>query len=385
MIVATAAAASAVTITVASTDSPGEGFGDPSPRTPVGGNPGTTLGAQRRFIFEFAAGVWAARLQGSRPVIVSASFDPLGGNAVSATLGFAAPTTVHRDFTGVPVAGTWYVAALANQYYQTDLNDLAPGECPEALVDGKCPEVVSQFNSDVDNQTVLGAIDFYYGIDGNSGSDIDFLATVLHEIGHGLGLLDLLDGYTGEKYFGFNDAYANRLEDAALDPSKLSQMSNSQRILALRDDGDLVWNGPAVAAIAASFPGGFDGTRLEIFAPAQYIGGSSTAHPNTTVAPNEIMEPYLTNPPPHDLALTLALLQDLGWNLVPGTRCGDPNNDRKINSTDASIVLRGAVGAAACPLNVCNVNYRDGLTTTDALVVLKRSVGQDVGFSCPLA
>lgn len=379
-----AAPAPAVTITVVSTDGGAEGFNDPSPRLPVGGNPGTTLGAQRKFIYEFAAGIWAARLQGSLPVVVSASFDPLGGDAVSATLGFAAPTTVHRDFTGAPLAATWFVAGLANQYFGADLNDLAPDDCPEELVDGKCPELISQYNSDVDNQVVLGGIDFYYGIDGNSGTDVDFLATVLHEIAHGLGLLDLLDPTTGALFFGFNDAYVNRLEDAAFNPAKLAQMSSDQRAIAIRDDGDLVWNGPAVAGIAASFPGGFDGNKMEVFAPSQYIVGSSVAHPSTTLAPSELMEPFLTNPPPHDLALTQALLQDLGWNPQAVTRCGDPNNDKKINTTDALTVLKGAVGTVACPNKVCNVNFSGGITTVDALMVLKRGVGQAVAFSCPL-
>ena len=37
----------AATITVVNMDGAGEGFNDPTPVAPVGGNPGTTLGAQR--------------------------------------------------------------------------------------------------------------------------------------------------------------------------------------------------------------------------------------------------------------------------------------------------------------------------------------------------
>lgn len=41
-------------------NAPGAGFNDPTPRAPVGGNPGTTLGQQRLFAFEHAAAIWSA-------------------------------------------------------------------------------------------------------------------------------------------------------------------------------------------------------------------------------------------------------------------------------------------------------------------------------------
>ena len=41
---------------------PGVGFNDPTPVTPVGGNPGTTLGEQRLIAFDHAAKIWSARL-----------------------------------------------------------------------------------------------------------------------------------------------------------------------------------------------------------------------------------------------------------------------------------------------------------------------------------
>ncbi|HWJ54583.1 MAG TPA: hypothetical protein VNR90_00180, partial [Vicinamibacterales bacterium] len=41
---------------------PGEGFNDPTPVAPVGGNTGTTLGAQRLIAFTYAASLWSARL-----------------------------------------------------------------------------------------------------------------------------------------------------------------------------------------------------------------------------------------------------------------------------------------------------------------------------------
>ena len=47
--------AHAATITIVNNDNPGEGFNDPTPVAPVGGNTGTTLGEQRLIVFETAA------------------------------------------------------------------------------------------------------------------------------------------------------------------------------------------------------------------------------------------------------------------------------------------------------------------------------------------
>ena len=57
------AAFAAATITVVNTDGPGEGFNDPTPAAPVGGNPGTTRRGQQRLIaFQHAADIWGAVL-----------------------------------------------------------------------------------------------------------------------------------------------------------------------------------------------------------------------------------------------------------------------------------------------------------------------------------
>ncbi|MFN2376890.1 MAG: hypothetical protein ABR538_10155 [Candidatus Binatia bacterium] len=388
-----ASPAAAVTITVHSTDGSGEGFNDTTPRSPVGGNPGKTLGAQRFFLFQYAANAWGLRLDGDLPVIVSASFSALGGTANSATLGFAAPTTVHRDFKHAPASQTWYVAAVANQISGTDWNDLAPGACPVPLANNKCPDLFAQFNSDVDNQTVLGSVDFYYGVDGNSGTDLDFLSVVLHEMGHGLGVLDLIDPSTGrispdpanDNCLTCSDAYTRRLENSRISPKQLSNMTNQQRLMAIVDDGDLVWTGPAAKSVSDFQTAGVrnDGA-LQVYAPVVYEPGSSVAHLDTDLSPNELMEPFLSNPPPRELALSKAVLEDVGWETFEVPRCGDPNHDNKITTTDALLMLHVAVGNVACEEYACNVNFSGGNTTADALIVLRRAVGQGLQLRCPL-
>src|SRR5437660_1190071 len=131
-------AVDAATITVINNDGVGEGFNDPTPAAPVGGNTGTTIGAQRLIAFQSGANIWGALI--SSPVIirVGATFDPLPCNATSAVLGSAGPTDVFSDFSGAQVASTWYVKALANAQHGSELDP-----------DPDRNDIVAQFNSSI--------------------------------------------------------------------------------------------------------------------------------------------------------------------------------------------------------------------------------------------
>src|SRR5262245_63896613 len=87
--VASAAPASAATVTIVVVDPAGVGFNDPTPAVPVGGNPGTTVGQQRLIAFQFAADVWGAALDSAAEIRVQASFPALACTATTATLGSA--------------------------------------------------------------------------------------------------------------------------------------------------------------------------------------------------------------------------------------------------------------------------------------------------------
>ena len=119
------AQANAATFTIINGDSPGEGFNDDTPATPVGGNDGTTVGEQRLIAFQYAADLWGARINSDVDIEVEASFDALSCNAFGAVLGQAGPLTVRRDFTGAPEANTWYAASLANAIRGSDLDGSA--------------------------------------------------------------------------------------------------------------------------------------------------------------------------------------------------------------------------------------------------------------------
>lgn len=289
----------AATIAIVNLDGPGEGFNDPTPATPVGGNPGTTIGQQRLFVFQRAAELWSARLGSPVPIQVGANFDPLLCTPTQAILGRAGPVAVERDFPNAPRAATWYAIAQANALAGQDL-------APDSF------ELTATFNSQVGSPGC--GFRWYYGVDGQpSPGDIALLTVVLHELAHGLGFFSVFDRATGEKFFGFDDAFLLNLIDASTG-QPLFTMSNPQRAAACVKPEQLHWSGPAVTAEGAKLVSGVGPAgRVHMYSPSTLILGSSVAHFSTTLTPNDLMEPSYTGPT-QDLDLTHALLTDIGWS-----------------------------------------------------------------------
>src|SRR5262249_44215017 len=109
------------TFIIINNDGPGEGFNDPTPAAPVGGNPGTTVGQQRLNVFTRTGLIWDGILNSPVSIYVDATFDPLPCSPTSGVLGSAGPTVVESDFSGAPYAGTWFNGAEANRLAGTDL------------------------------------------------------------------------------------------------------------------------------------------------------------------------------------------------------------------------------------------------------------------------
>lgn len=68
---------------------------------------------------------------------------------------------------------------------------------------------------------------------------------------------------------------------------------------------------------------------------------------------------------------------------LPPANCGDANDDGAITATDALILLRASVGTAFCEHCVCDVNNDEATTAGDALVALAFAVGRSVELACP--
>jgi hypothetical protein len=301
-------AAETATVTVINLDGPGEGFNDPSPADPAstaGGNNGATLGAQRLVAFQRAANIWGSFLSSPVEIRIDANFDPLPCTDVSAVLGGASPNSVLRDFAGAPLPNTWFPQVLANGFAGTDL---FPG----------VSDIGAVFNSAIGTTCPFPRV-WYYGLDVNPpAGQLDFVSVVLHELAHGLGFGSFVDLATGKKLLGLDDVFSNNLEDHST--GKLyPQMTNAERVSASQNTGNLHWVGANVVAASGGLTGGVDPPgHVRMYAPNPQQPGSSVSHFDTTVTPNQLMEPFYIGPN-HDIGLTSELFRDLGWEILPPT------------------------------------------------------------------
>ena len=215
------------TITIINLDGPGEGFNDPTPAAPVGGNPGTTLGQQRLNAFQHAANIWGSTLDSNVTIRIQAAFNPLGPGV----LGAAGATFVFRDFGGVGLfpgaefPATWYGSALADKRAGTELN---PGFA----------DIGATFSSN---------FNFYLGLDNNHGAQPDLVVVLLHEFGHGLNFQTFVNSSTGANFLGFTDIYARHLLDTT-NGLHWHEMTQAERQAAATKWGKIVWDGATVTA-----------------------------------------------------------------------------------------------------------------------------------------
>jgi hypothetical protein len=251
-------ASGAARIVIINGNAAGVGFNDTTPVAPVGGNPGTTRGQQRLIAFQHAANLWGLSLDSTVEIRVFAQFTALGPNV----LGSAGPWSVFSDFGGAPgflgaaYANTWYHSALADKRAGADLAELEgfPGE----------PDIGANFSSD---------FNFYLGIDNNHGAQIDLVAVVLHELGHGLGFSNLVNETTGANLAGQTDVYSQFTLDTTNNTAWSNFATNAQRAAsALRVD-KIVWNGPNVTA-AVPYVLLFGRPEINVNAPASLVGSA---------------------------------------------------------------------------------------------------------------
>jgi hypothetical protein len=274
---ASAPARAAATIVIVNLNAPGEGFNDPTPAAPVGGNAGTTLGQQRLNAFQYAADIWGATLTSSVPIRIGASFVPLACTATSAVLGSAGANEIWSDFPNAPRSATWYPGALASKLAGTDIS--TPG----------APHIIARFNSRLGLfPDCLPGSGFYLGLDNNFGNQIDLVTVLLHEFAHGLGFQTFTDDETGAEIQGTPSIWDYYLLNNRT--GKLwVEMTDAERAASAVTWRGLSWNGPIVTAAVP-----------QVLAPASNLaisgGAAGTAAGNYPVG-DASFGPPLSNPP----------------------------------------------------------------------------------------
>ncbi|MYM35200.1 peptidase [Duganella sp. FT94W] len=296
----------AATITIVNGDPPGVGFNDAAPAVPVGGNTGTTLGAQRLNAFQAAASKWGETLDSSVPIRVLATWDALPCTDTAAVLGSAGALEVFADFPGAPHPNAWYGKAETNKLIGFD-------------ADPDVPDLRARFNVNLGQPGCLTGSPFYLGLDNHHGPNTDLVTVLLHEFAHGLGFQTYTDDETGELLAGIPSIWDYFLLDTTTG-KVWKDMTDAERAASAVKSGKLVWNGVQVsnAARIVLQPGT---PILTVLTPPDVAGvyqigtasfGPPLASPGLT---GEVM-PVVDTPP--DLGLACAPLSPLNARAVRG-------------------------------------------------------------------
>ena len=241
--------------------------------------------------FQFAVDQWSNVISSPVPIVVNAQFSPLPPGV----LGSAGPQNVASNFTGRPIADTWYPIALANALHGSDL-------------DATGADIGASFSSSFSG--------FYFGTDGQTAGKYDFASVVLHELGHGLGFLGAVtvdNAGTGDYCCGLGAPLAydrfTRSNGQAID-----QIGAPSLALGTAVRGQSVqFSGPQTLGAGLG--------PAQLYAPAGWQGGSSYSHLDETTYgagnPNSLMTPAIgSNEVIHAPGpLTLGILADTGWTL----------------------------------------------------------------------
>lgn len=304
-------AVGAVTITIKNNDAPGVGLNDPSPRSPVGQNSGTTLGQQRLNALQHAANIWGAVLTSNIPIVIGSTWNSLPCQDNGGTLASAGSHTITRNFLGNTFSDTWYPVALANALSGSDRNGTTT------------VEIDAQFNIDLGTSGCLSNRTWYLGLDNNHGfSGVDLVTVALHEFAHGLGFSSFTNEATGKQISDVPAIYDRFLFDNTT--GKLwPQMTDSERQASAINFLNLVWVGSQVTAnVPNVLSSGADGSNhARVYTPSPVAPGSSVSHFDLSLSPNQLMEPNISGALTHSISapqdLTFHLLMDIGWNTGP--------------------------------------------------------------------
>jgi Secretion system C-terminal sorting domain len=245
--------------------------------------------------FQRAVDIWQSIMVSDVPIRITANWESLGRNV----LGSASTSSLYRDFPGANKAYTYYPIALAEKMNHVNLN-------------GDNSDIIARFNAD---------FNWYLGVDGNPPANRqDFVSTVLHEIGHGLGFFGSLRPLDNDDTQGIitngsvpyiYDHYVENLEKQKLLNTDIFKNPSVELLKALTG-GNLYANSPEILKSN-------DTLRARLYAPGSYQAGSSYSHLdestyktgtiNATMTPQGANGEVNANPGP----IVLAFFREMGW------------------------------------------------------------------------
>ncbi len=252
--------------------------------------------ANAQTAFTYAASIWATLVNSAVPIEINACWADMGSGGI---LGSSAAANNFRDFSGRPVAGTFYPVALANALHGSDL-------------DAGVSDMNISYNLNQD------AFTWYYGTDGNPpGSDYDFVSVVLHEIAHGLGFAGSMYSASSTAAWGWSTGYPWSYDRFAENGSGQSLIdtglfpNGSVALKTQLTSNNVYFDGPHANAANG-------GNRPKLYAPSTWAQGSSYAHLDAATfdgTVNALMTWSLNNGESvHDPGpVGMGVLEDVGW------------------------------------------------------------------------
>ena len=267
---------------------------------------GQTWPQEAQDALEFAAGIWEEHISSSIPIRIEANWVELPENVLG-----SAGATSFFTLTNAGMPNTAYTIAQASALIDMDIVESESGLDADIIVNINC-----DFNN------------WYFGTDANTpGGLIDFVTVALHEIGHGIGFLGIVNANnnTMRASSGFNngqipyiyevfavDGFFNNLTDPDLFPHN----SRAKYDFVTGRNSGVFFDG-AEAELANDAD-----DNVRIYAPSQFQQGSSFSHLDQTTfsnTENALMRPRIDmafaihNPGP----VFCGVLDDMGWPLGP--------------------------------------------------------------------